>query len=300
MVGICGVVAIGGAPGCSGGRPTTLAPAVTRQAGPPVAEVAGQPIYNGDVRAQMRRTGLDARAALDQLVTFELLALAAAQAGTTGAADGELEAVRAVEVQRLIEREIEPHLAKAAIPDAEVRALYDKGKARFVHGRQVQVAVLCVFTGARMKAPARARAEANARALKVFVDQRPGRAPEDFEAISRMPEWAMRNVSFTTVWQGDDEPFPPVVGRAVGALRKPGDTTDLVGDETGYYLARYLGERPPKNVSWAQAAPGLRDEMFEPWRRQRFLQLAAELTRGHDIAVDPQAVDLLSQPAPAP
>ena len=109
-----------------------------------------------------------------------------------------------------------------------------------------------------------------------------------------MPEWVERNVSFTTVWQGEDAPFPRVVGRAVAALTRPGDTTDVVGDDTGYYIARYVAERPAENVSFAQAAPGLREEMFEPWRRQRFLQLAMEMAKDHDITVDPEAINLLS------
>ena len=243
----------------------------------------------------MRRTGLSARAALDQLVTFEVLAQAAAASVAAPLDDpAASEAIRTVEVQRLIEREIEPRIAKDSISDDEVRALYDRAKARFVHGRQVQVAVLCLFTGVRMKDPARARAQANARALKTFVDAQPDRDVARFEAISRMPEWVERNVSFTTVWQGEDAPFPRVVGRAVAALTRPGDTTDVVGDDTGYYIARYVAERPAENVSFAQAAPGLREEMFEPWRRQRFLQLAMEMAKDHDITVDPEAINLLS------
>lgn len=282
------------AAGCSGAAGPTGVPAAAPQASPRVALVAGQPLHASDVVAQMARTGLSARAALDQLVTFEILAQAAAAAAVEGD-DGEArDAVRAAEVQRLIEREIEPRIAKDAISDAEVRALYERGKARFVHGRQVQVAVLCVFTGARMKEAARQRAEANARSLKAFVDGQPDRSAARFEAIARAPEWVERNVSFTTVWQGEDEPFPRVVGRAVAALKRPGDTTEVIGDETGFYIARYVGERPPENISFAEAAPGLRDEMFEPWRRQRFLQLAMEMAKGHQISVDPEAVNLLS------
>jgi hypothetical protein len=261
-----------------------------------VADVAGQAILVDDVTAQMRRFHVDARTAVEQLVTFELLARAAAATGAA-AADGDADdrqRVRSAEVQRLVEREIEPHLAKTAISDGDVRALYERGKARFVHGRLVQVAVLCVFTGARLKSEPRARAEANARALKAFVDQQPDRTSAGFEAIATQPAWVERNVSFTTVWQGDSEPFPPVVGRAVAALAKPGQTTALVGDETGYYIARYISERPPENISFAEAAPRLRDEMFEPWRRQRFIQLTMAMSNGHDIEVFPDAVKVLA------
>lgn len=261
--------------------------------------MAGQPIFAGEVKAQMVRAHIDARAALDQLITFELLARAAAEAGTEGGAvAAERDQLRAAEVQRLIERELEPRLARDAITDAEVRALYDRARSRFVHGRLVQVAVLCVFTGARLKPERRARAEANARALKAFLDTQADRTAAAFEAISKAPEWIERNVSFTTVWQGANEPFPAVVGRAVAALSRPGDTTDLVGDETGYYIARYIAEKGPENVAFAEAAPSLRAEMFEPWRRQRFLQLTIELSNGHDIEVFRDAIALLGAGAP--
>ena len=41
-----------------------------------------------------------------------------------------------------------------------------------------------------------------------------------------------------------------------------------------------------------------RAEMYEPWRRQRFLRLVMDLASGHEIAVDPETVALLaSEPA---
>jgi len=261
---------------------------------PVVARVGDSPIHARELAAQMRTWGLSASRALDQLVTFELLARAASEdaaATPTDAADAER--LRNVEVQALIEREIEPQLASSAIDEREVRSLYDRALPRFVHGRLVHVALLCVFTGARMKAEPRARAAENARTLKAYLDGRRGRAAApgqaspaaELEAVAANPAWIERKVTFTTVWQGADSPFPAVVGKAVQTLAKPGDTTELVGDETGFYIARYLSEKPPENVQFEEAAPRIRQEMYEPWRRQRFLQLSLALAQGHDIQV---------------
>lgn len=252
-----------------------------------VAWVDGTPVGAAAVAATARRRGIDARQALEELVVFEVLARAAAAAGVEP--DGEdRAAARAAMVARLIEREIEPALAPAAISDAEVRQLYERGKKRYVHGRQVRTAVLCVFTGARMKPAPRARAEETARALAAAVGASAGRTAADFERIAADPVWVDRGVSLTTVWQGADDPFPRVVGDAVLALRRPGDTTALVGDETGHYIARYLDERPPENVGYEEAAPALRAEMYSPWRRQQFLRVTADLAGPHELEAFPE------------
>lgn len=270
--------------------------------GPVVARVADVAIHASALAAQMSRTGGDRMRALDELVTFELLARAAAAAGEGIDQEGDLEAQRSLKVQRLVEREIEPRITRTAIDDSEVRAVYDRAKNRFVHGRLVQVAVLCVFTGARMKPEPRARAEAIARQLEAALAARGAHTSAEFEAVSKEPAWIERKVSFTTVWQGqgDDQPFPSVVGRAVQTLARPGQMTGVVGDETGYYLALYLDEKPPLNVSLSEAAPEIRQEMFEPWRRQKFLQLALTLAQGHDIEVFPENFALMAEPTGAP
>lgn len=272
-----------------------------------VATVEGTPIRAADIAAQMRAKGIGAVPALSDLVTFEILARAAA-AGTEAPNRDEQEQLRNLKVQRLVERDVEPLISPAAIEDGEVRAVYERGKARFVHGRLVQIQILCLFTGARMKPEPRARVEDYARRLQALL-QKPAStgsgagaeaAGPDFEAIAKDPVWIDRKVSFTTVWQQEDQPFPPVVGRAVQTLSRRGDTTELVGDETGYYIARYLAEKPPENLSFAEAEPFIRREMYEPWRRQKFLQLSLDMSRAHDIEVFPENFPRLAAESPEP
>ena len=265
-----------------------------------VARVGDVAITAADVAAQMAASpGIDRRRALEDRIIFELLAQEAARHDLPLDTPDERAAVVAVEAQRLVERDIEPRLTRASISDADVRALYERGRSRFVHGRVVQTAVVHIFTGARMKAGPRARAEQNARLLRAAMDARPPRSVADLEALVKLPEWTERKVGLTKVWQDvdADEPFPPVVARALRSLSSPGALTPLVGDETGYYVAMYLGETPAENRTFADVAPGLRSEMYEPWRRQRFMLLATELTAGHDIEAYPDR--LTAAPTPA-
>jgi hypothetical protein len=125
--------------------------------------------------------------------------------------------------------------------------------------------------------------------LRAYLAGHPGLSDQAFLALGSDPTWTEKKVSFsaTTVWQDEEEPFPPVVGRAVSRLARRGDTTDVVGDETGFYVARYLAERPPENVSFAAARPILAAEMWEPWRRQKFLTLTLELAGAHAVEAFP-------------
>ena len=284
-------VLLAGACGAPASAPPTWLPA-----DPVVATVDGVGIRASQLAAQMQRRGsADRRAALQDCVEFELLARAA-QAGAIPSDPDDQAAVRLATVQRLVERELEPLLTPKAIPDAEVRALYEKGKPRFVHGRLVQALVMGFFTGARMKPERRAQAEHNATLLKAFLDQHPGLGRPALEALAKEPVWAARKLSVSMVWQEENqgEPYPLIVGRALATVRGAGALTPLVIDETGAYIALYLDEKPPENRTFEQVAPELRAQMFEPWRRQRFLRLVTDLAAGHDVSVDPDAVAQLA------
>jgi hypothetical protein len=253
-----------------------------------LARVAGQPILAGEVTRAARLAGTDVRAALEDRIRFEVLARAAEAAGVSpGPEDREI--LRQAQVERLVADLIEPRLAAGAIPESEVRAFYDRVHKRFVHGRLVQVAVLCIFTGARMKPEPRARAARHAESLRAYLGSHPGLSDQAFLALGSDPAWTEQKVSFsaTTVWQDEEEPFPPVVGRAVSRLAHRGETTDVVGDETGFYAARYLAERPPENVSFAAARPILAAEMWDPWRRQKFLTLTLDFAGAHTVEAFP-------------
>ena len=252
-----------------------------------VARVDGVPIHAADVAAEMRRGGGPARAALERLIDFELLAAAAAPT-TSPATDSDVaEARDQVAVQLLLERELETHLGKDAIPDGVLRDLYQKALSVFVHPRLVEVGLLIVYTGARMKDQPRAEAIATAHALEAYVRDKPA-TPESWKAIATQPEWRDRKVQFTRTWQALDDPFPIEVGRAVAALRHPGDTTPLVVNEMGCFLACYISERPPENVTFEQARDRLRAQVYERWKRAQFLEFAQTAANPHRIEAYPE------------
>jgi hypothetical protein len=279
-----------------GGRPVSRVDLPTSDAtGNVVARVDGIAINASDVAAEIRRGGGSPRAALERLIDFELLAEVAAATVSPATDDDVAEARDRAAVQVLLERDLEPHLGKESIPDDVLRGLYQKALSVFVHPRLVEVGLLIVYTGARMKDLPRAEAVATARALDSAVRGQPA-TPESWKALAALPAWRDRKVQFTRTWQALDEPFPVEVGRAVANLQHPGDTTPLIINEMGCFLACYVSERPPENVTFEQARDQLRNQVYERWKKAQFLEFAQAAANPHRIEAYPERF----APEPAP
>jgi len=252
-----------------------------------VARVADMPIFASDVARQARAGRESARMALDRLVRIELLADGARR--SIGADAPDLAQARAsAAVERLLEHDFEPHARPEDVPDAELRTLYDASRDSFVHSRLVQVAILSVFTGPAMKAAPRALQAERARQLKAFIDARPSRSADDFGVVRHDPAWADKDLGIAHTWHSEDKPYSREVGRAVQALRQPGDTTELVTDEMGFHIARYMAERPAEDIPFEAVREKLRAGFHGRWRANRFTQLADEMTAHHEVERHPE------------
>lgn len=273
---------------------TPWVPETAPDLGSIVARVGSVPIYAHEVEAQMVRSESTPRGALDELILLHLLADQAHRKNPFRPDwfDPEL---RSALAERLIEREVWPQIQRDSIPDQELRAIYQNAIFSFVHPRLVDVGLLIVFTGPRMKPGPRAERVQAAKALAAAVASRRIAGPKDFEAIANDPVWAARNVAYQRTFQSPDRPFSHKVGAEVVKLKAPGDTTPLIEDAEGFFLATYAGEKPAENISFAAVREELRQRYYQRWRAQRLEQLARELAEGHQVESHPQ---LLNQAAP--
>ena len=283
--------------GCARRGQPSEAPWVSEPApdlGSVVARVGSVPIYAREVAAEAARSERTPREALGQLISLHLLAEQAHRESPFRPdwSDPEL---RSALVERVIERDLWPNIQQEGVPDQELRAIYNNSINAFVHPRLVEAGFLIIFTGARMKPVPRAEREVAAKALAAMVATRRIHGPEDFQTIANDPVWQSRHVTFRLTVQGPDQPFSRTVGAEVVKLRIRGDTTSLIQDDDGFYLATYAGEKPPLNRSFAEVRAELRQHYYERWRAQRLEQLTRQMAESHRVEIHPQA---LNQNAP--
>jgi hypothetical protein len=273
--------------GCARKGAVTAAPWTPTAAsdlGAVVATVGEIPIFAEEVADQAARTGKAPRQALDDLVAFHLLAEHARAAGAwppDGPATAELR--EQVLVQRMLEREFEPGVGPEDITDPELRVLYDRALVTFVHPRLVEVAVLEITPGRSATAAVRAQARQNAAALLAAVQAR-GATAADWQLLSADEHWRSKRVRSSRFLQGPDGPKSPRFAAAVARL-KPGETSGLIEDEYGFYIARQVDERAAKNVTFEEARAELRAGFYPRWRLRKFLEFAERVAAKHEVEI---------------
>jgi len=247
-----------------------------------VATVAGTPVFAKQVAAKAKATNKSVRQALDEIAETLLLAELARQRGSRLSFSDDSD-VRSAMAQRLLERELEPNLRRETLPDSALRPIYEKTRDHFVHSRLVEVAVLAVYTGPPMQKADRDPREQTARDLAAFLKREPPKTLEAFEDVARAPEWKDRHVTLRRFQQSLDSPLSASVGLEVAKLRGPGDTTPLVIDQDGGFIARYISEGPPENIGFAEARGTLVDMFYEKLRQQQFIEFTGKLGQLHRV-----------------
>jgi hypothetical protein len=288
------LVALGG--GCARRSSATATPWIPAPA-PDLGEVVATvetasgpiPIFAAEVAAQAWQTHQSPRAALDQLIAFHLLAERARGKGASPWPPPDADLHKQVLVQRMLERELEPHVRPEDITDAELRVLYDRAHDYFVHARLIEVASLEVPVSRRALPPARVAARQTMTELAAAVQAAGNLTLAEFQALGKTDAWRSRGVRSVRFLQGPQGPHSAKFAAAVAKLATVGETTGLIEDESGVYLARYVADRPAKDQSFDQVRPELRAGFYPRWRQQKFLEWSDRAATGHQVEIRPVA-----------
>jgi hypothetical protein len=267
-------------PNRNAGEHWTLVPAP--DLGERVATVAGTPVFAKQVAAKAKATNKSVRQALDEITEEFVLAELARQRGSWVSFSDDPD-IRSAMVQRLLERELEPNLRRETLPDSALRPIYEKTLDHFVHSRLIEIAVLAVYTGPPMQKEDRDPREQTARDLAAFLKSHAPKTLEEFEAVAGEPKWKERHVTLRRFEQGLDRPLSASVGVEAAKLHVPGDTTPLVIDQDGGFIARYVSEKPSENISFAEARGTLVDMLYEKLRQQQFMEFTGKLGQLHRV-----------------
>lgn len=266
--------------GCQQGSPPPPNTGHAQGLGECVARLAGTPIFSKQLQADSYVHAYALDKALSHFIDDEVLADLARRKGVTPPPSPQLDKTLA---QRWMDLVAEPLLKKSEIPREQLQAIYTSRLDQYRHPRQAEIDVLAIYTGARMKPEARQKRRGYARELEEAL--RKADPQESFESIAKRPEWGGKHVTWARLFQGPDSPLPPAVGKIVLQFSKTGQTSALIEDENGYFIAKYLGERPAINIPFERVAEDLAKEIFEDWRRSRFAELTSRLLKQHAIEV---------------
>jgi hypothetical protein len=249
-----------------------------------IARVGEVPVFASEVAAQAQRTGKAPRAALDDLITFHLLAERWRAAWPPR--EGE-DTHRQILVQRLLEQELEARTRPQDLPDADLRALYQRAIDTFVHPRLVEVAVLDVTVGQRASPEARAEARQTAAALRAAAQAGKAQTPEAFMALAGEERWQSKRVRYFRFVQGREKPYSARFGAEVAKLKSRGELSGVIEDEYGAYLAQYVAERPPESIPFERVREQLREGYYPRWRQGRFQELVQSVRAQHEVELHP-------------
>jgi hypothetical protein len=279
-------------------RPAPAQPWVPQPApglGPTVARVGEVPIFAAEVAAQAARAGETPRQALAELIELHLLAERMRAHWPPQAHDPQARALeQEILVQRLLERDFETVSGPKDMPDSAVRVLYDGALDKFVHPRLVEVAVLALTPGKKALPPARAEARRTMTELKALIDLRKERTADDLQAVLAEGKWRERRVQYFRFMQAGDKPYTAKFGAEVGKMKTPGETMGVIEDEYGFYIARFVSERPPQNRTFEQVKQELREGFYPRWRQLKFLEFTEQLAAGHEVEVHAGALTTAS------
>ena len=273
---------------CSPSPDAAIHPAdSTSELGAAVARVGGETIYASQIEAIALRDHVSARKALDRLVSYDLLT-----APMSDVSNSEEPEVRAAMAQRYYEKEIAPQLRPEAMPDSVLRALYKEHIHFFVHSRLVEIGLLAIYTGERMKPAPREARRKTAQELAQALSAAPPKSLDDFKAFAEKDVWRDRKVVYQKMKQSLDFPLGPIVGKAVARLTSPGQMTGLLQSENGFFIARYIGEEPPLNKRFEEARETVRQRGFPSWKKQRFVEVMRALATAHRAEIYPTRLEL--------
>ncbi|HJZ88707.1 MAG TPA: hypothetical protein VKN99_26215 [Polyangia bacterium] len=270
--------------GCGAGPGRELGPAAawTAPAQPgdlEVARVGGVPISSAQLSAHKRATGLEARAALDDLIEQELLAQVARERGLWAAPE-----VRLARAQALVRSFVSDDFGRTTassdvIPENDARPVYDKMKDFFHHQRLLRVWNVCTD-------------DATARAIYEDARAHPPRDPEDFQALAAR-HGGNAQMIFT---EESSRAYAEDWRKAVfAALRRPGDLMAParlpgLGFPCTTHVAWCEQALAPRDDSFAQALPEIRRRIYDDWRRKAFLSWVGRMVRAHTIELHPEAL----------
>lgn len=250
-----------------------------------VATVNGQPIYADCVERQGAAHGLEARAALDECIDFELLAQAADRAGHRVDADvldvREREAVRALIDHTFVVSFDSPE----DVPMEHVRSYYDEVKyqkfVRLAEWRETQYARIQLARDVAVGSVEDLEAQAIANRIYAAMKHRTDLTADEFleqaRAIAAPTEVGQERSPFSFAKKSG---ILPVYIDATWEIAEPGMIHAPIRTRFGWDVILLTQILPPKNITIEEAKAEIQQTIYEVSRARSFMAWSNELGSG--------------------
>jgi hypothetical protein len=250
-----------------------------------VARVGTRPIGASEVAARMAADGLDAKAALEQLVADELLAQEAERRGI-GANRAEERAIERVMVRAMLD-DFESELTPASVSETEVRADFEAQRDRLQIPERRRSWHILVKDSSE---------EGRALAESIRAEVRRAKQPKtvfDRYANAQSPETSFEIVT---------EELPPI-SRDAGAeqaykdalfsVASPGPLRDVVETKSGWHVVTLTEILPAERTTLGEAEAGIRERLSQQKRFERIVELVRMRQAEGLVEYDDEGVALL-------
>jgi hypothetical protein len=255
-----------------------------------LAEVDGQAITAATFehwwqKSPREDSSASREALLEQLIEREALVQRARKAGLEQDSHV-IEGFQSLLIARLKELELQPRIAAATVPEADVRAIYEAEKnERFKLPARVHLAVLWFET--RGQAPLAARYQPRLEQVRTTLLAN----PESVPAATGFGSHSVRNTEHrSSRYKGGNlgwiesgsvqlDPFRRTVSEIGATLTEPGQLSEVTVRPEGIFLVRLIERQPERIRSFAEVRASIEQRLLAARRsdvQQQFHQQSQE------------------------
>ncbi len=295
----CGGTGSGGGTGVlpaptlpKGDEGTGLALLTEEERGLVLATIDGRPITLGEFQDRLDKQSPYIRARynsierkkefLDNLIRFELLALAAEKKGYASDPDV-IRAMKQTMTQKLMKDEFESALKLEDITEEEMKKYYDEHKDEFHKPAQVRVSVILV----------KDKATADAAMAEVVAAGNDHKKWRDLVTKYSIDEETKARGGDLRYFAKPEEggTIDPKISTVSFALEKVGDVGPVVETPKGFYIVKLTGKRKELHRTFEQVKRSIAQRLFREKRTKAFEDYVAGLKASADIKIYPEHLE---------
>lgn len=230
-------------------------------------------------------------AVLDELIQFELLFAGAKQAGYEQKPEV-LQAIRRLIVDEYMKDTLLPELAAIAVDDDEIEHYYEVHTERFTRPAAIRGALIQITLPATVSTEKKSELRDRAQAALIEAQQlAPPVASFGSVAVKYSDDQATRYQGGDIGWISDNSRWGKQLTSAFQLLSTPGDISEVLETEAGFYLLKLMELKPGGVQPLAEVRQQIVHQLFRDKRKATRDRFFTPLRNGFDVEIYTDRVD---------